>query len=142
MKCTVHFYLLNDHYSQEYADERYDGKESEMNRKHEWEDELVIKEEVTGFSETENAVVPLAGTLPSGEPFDEKVERMRLFTLHNEDQPVAHLSCSEVLFDRIESETKGDEYIIRIYLKDNEPLSNPVPGMYIAAQEFPKSLIF
>lgn len=142
MKCTVHFYLLNDHYSQEYADERYDGKESEMNRKHEWEDELEIKQAVTGFSERENGSVPLRGTLPSGESFDEEVTKMRVFTLHNNEQPVASLSCSEVLFNRIETETKGEEYVVNIYLNDNEPLSNPVPGMYIAAQEFPKSLIF
>lgn len=142
MKCTVHFYLLNDHYSQEYADERYNGEESEMNRKHEWEDELEIKQEVTGYSEQENGCVPLQGKMPSGEPFEEEVERMRIFTLVNGDQPVANLSCSEVLFDRIEAITEGDNYIVKIYLKDNEPLSNPVPGMYIAAQEFPKSLIF
>jgi hypothetical protein len=28
-----------------------------------------------------------------------------------------------------------------VYLKDFEPMSNPVPGIYIAAQEFPKELI-
>ena len=29
-----------------------------------------------------------------------------------------------------------------VYLKDYEPLTNPIPGIYIAAQEFPKELMF
>ena len=42
---------------------------------------------------------------------------------------------------RFEIEEKEDETVIRIYLKDYEPMSNPVPGIYIASQEFPKELV-
>ena len=89
MKCRIHFYLMNEHFSVEHAEAHYNGEESEMNPKHEWEDELALTNEVDEVIEHENAIYP-----------------------------------------------------IQVTLKELEPMSNPVPGIYIAAQEFPKELIF
>lgn len=141
MKCKAHIYLLNDDFSQEYADERYEGNESELNRRYEWQDELEIKADVSEVHERENSSVFLRGQLPDGSQFDEEVNEMRILELKNNNELVAELSCSEVLFDSFELEESDDTLTLRLYLKDREPLSNPVPGMYIAAQKFPKSLI-
>ena len=142
MKCTVHIYLLNDDFSQDYADERYEGKESELNRRYEWQDELEIKATVSEVTARENGSVFLRGEMPNGEPFDEEIAEMRILELKDDGEIMAEISCSEVLFESYNVEEKGSELLVHLYLKDREPLSNPVPGVYIAAQKFPKSLVF
>ena len=138
----MHFFLLNDDFSQEYADMHYDGKESEMNRRFEWEDELGITADVSKWNELTTTEVPIAGVLPDGEQFEEILPNMRSIELFEGDTLVARLAASEILIDRIQYEENEDDLAISVYLKDKEPLSNPVPGIYIAAQDFPERLIF
>jgi hypothetical protein len=141
MKCTIRVYLKNDDFSQEYADERYNGEESEMNRKFEWEDELVITQDVAEVQMESDSNVVLQGQLPGGSAFNEDVPLMRKFIFRDaEGTPVAQLACSEVLYDSHE-EKKDEGLEFKLFLKDREPLSNPIPGIYIAARHFPKSLI-
>lgn len=142
MKCTAHFYLLNDDFSQDYADEHNQGEESELNRMFEWQDELEISSDVDEISIKEYDTFTLQGTLPNGEPFSEQVNDVRLFEIMSGDITVATLACSEVLVDMISKTKKDDEWVLEIYLKDREPFSNPVLGVYIAACDFPQSLIF
>lgn len=142
MRCKVHFFLLNDDFSQEYADMHYDGKESEMNRRFEWEDELGITADISKWNELTTTEVPIAGVLPDGEQFEEILPNMRSIELFEGDTLVARLAASEILIDRIQYEENEDDLAISVYLKDKEPLSNPVPGIYIAAQDFPERLIF
>jgi hypothetical protein len=133
---------LNDDFSIEYANERYNGEESEMNRRYEWEDELEIKGNATGIEPHENANVPLEGTMPNGDSFSEKLTKMRVFNVFSGEELIASLSCSEILLDSFTVDESGDELVLKVYLKDKEPMSNPVPGMYVSAHEFPNSLIF
>lgn len=140
MTCRIHFYLLNDHYSQEYADERNNGEPTEMNRKYLWEDEFSITQNVTSVESRGYEVYPLQGT-SGDEPFIEEIADMRLFYLMNRDAPVAVVGCSEVLLDSYSIVENGNEIVIEAYMKGEEPLANPVHGIYIASRYFPKSLI-
>lgn len=143
MHCTVRVYLHNDHFSQEYANEHNNGQESELNRKYEWEDELEIKQDVLKVQELVEDEVVLQGTMPDGVAFNETVKNMRRFILFDaEGTPIAQIACSECLFDTFEEVVGEDRMELCVYLKDREPLSNPIPGIYIAARDYPKSLIF
>ncbi len=140
MNCKVHFYLLNDDFSVEHAEANHDGKESENNRMHEWEDELNITTNVQGMEMHEGASYPLQGQYPDGKDFHFDIENMRLFELKGDQQTI--LGCSESLYDSHEWIEEADGFILKVSLKDYEPLTNPIPGMYFTAQEFPKELIF
>ncbi len=139
MNCKVHFYLLNDDFSVEHAEANHNGDESENNRFHEWEDELNITTDVTGIEMHEAVSFPLKGQFPDGKDFNFDITKMRLFELSGEQKTI--LGCSESLFDSYEW-IEGDNYTLKVYLKDYEPLTNPIPGIYITAQEFPKELMF
>lgn len=140
MTCRIHFFLLNDHYSQEYADEHNKGEASEMNRKYLWEDEFEIKTNVTNVDSREKQVYPLQGE--TGEKsFVENIPNMRLFYLMDGDAPVAVVGCSEVLLDSVEIQNSEKEIVLTAYMKGEEPLANPVTGIYIASRDFPKSLV-
>lgn len=139
MAMTIHFYLLNDDFSQEYADMHNDGKESEMNRLYEWEDELEITAPVDEVKVEEGEYV-LRGQ--RGESvFEEVIPEMSLFKLESDGKLIATLACSSLLLNEYKKEDVGGNLILKVYLKDKEPLSNPIPGVYIAAKHFPESLI-
>ncbi len=138
MALTVKVYLLNDDFSQEYADEHNDGNESELNRYFEWQDELEVTSDVNNIEVIKNGTYTLAGETSDGRQFSYDISKMRLFSVQSKDSMDLLIGCSESLLS--EYKVEGNE-LLEIYLKDYEPLSNPVPGVYIAAQEFPKDLI-
>ena len=139
MKCKIHFFLLNEHFSVEHAEANHNGEESEMNRKYEWEDELQIKGDVKEIIEHEKAVYSLKGSFSDEETFSFDVAKMRLFEIVTELEST-FVGCSESILENAELK-ENDLYELSIYIKDFEPMSNPVPGIFIAAQEFPKELI-
>jgi hypothetical protein len=141
MKCTIHVYLLNELFSQKIADESNQGEESADNKKYIWEDELVINNSVSKMEEIQNSVYELRGILPNGNEFSESVGAMRIVTLKSEDAPECQVGVSESILDRLEIKTDKNDTRLYFYIKDNEPLANPIPGIYIASKEFPKSLI-
>ncbi len=140
MTCRIHFYLRNDHFSQEYADEHNNGEPSEMNRLYLWEDEFSIKTNVTKVDARRFEKYALQGK-KGEESFTEEIADMGLFYLMDLDAPVAVVGCSEVLLDSYSIREEGSEIVLEAYLKGEEPLANPVTGIYIASRDFPKSLV-
>ena len=141
MKCKIHIYLLNNLYSQEVADFKYQGKESADNKKYSWEDELDITTNVLEIVETKNSVYKLKGVL-SDNPFSEEVLGMRILQLIGDDSTQTEIAVSESILERLRVENNFDNTTISIFIKDDEPLANPIPGIYIASKEFPKRLIY
>ncbi len=137
MKCTVRFYLLNADFSEEQFE--IDGKETDENHRYEWEDELKLTTEVDGVDVQENAVFPLQGSTGDGKEFSYDIEGMTLFRLFGEHP--AMVACSASLLDRYEVHEAGETIELEVFLKDYEPMANPIPGIYIASQSFPEELI-
>lgn len=142
MKCTIHVYLLNENFSSEHADAHYDGEESENNLKYEWEDEFAITSDVQEVLVHENTVFPLIGELPDGTPFHHEVEKMFLIEIRSSDAPTAFVGASMSILENQEVKKDENEITLRLFIKDYEPMANPIPGVYIASKEFPKALIF
>lgn len=142
MKCNIHVYLLNEHFSPEHAEAHHKGEESENNLKYEWEDEFSITSDVNNVEVHERAAFPLSGELPDGTAFSHNVENMFLFEICSSDAPSTFVGASASIVDSHAVEKVGDMFTIRLFLKDYEPMSNPIPGIYIASKEFPKALVF
>ncbi len=137
MNCTVHFLLLNDDYSIEHAEANGD-EESAINRKYEWRDELEITSNVTNVVELSDSSYCLKGSFEDGSGFSFDIADMHLFELEG-DSPIV-IGCSKVLFDSVSIE-KENALTVTITLKDYEPLTNPVPGIYISTVDFPSELV-
>lgn len=142
MKCTIHVYLLNEHFSQEHADAHFGGQPSENNRKYDWEDEMKITTDVQEVLEHRKVGFPLVGEMPDGTPFSHEVKNMMLFEIKSEGNPSTFIGCSESILDSYEQKQEGEELKLSLMINDYEPLANPIPGIYIASKEFPKELIF
>jgi len=141
MKCTIHVYLINELYSQEYADQHHDGNPSEDNKEFDWEDELSISSNVITVEELKDEVFKLQGINQNNDNFSVDVFNMRLAKITSDDAPEVFVGASESILDTMSIEKIEGEFLISIYLKDNEPHANPIPGIYIASKEFPKELI-
>lgn len=141
MKLTAHFYLLNDDFSPEYAEANHGGKETENNPLYEWEDELEVSENLASTELIRNGSFTLAGNLPDGEPFASQVTNMFLLKLKLKDGNEGYFGVSESILDRYTLEGDADQ-VLSVYIRDYEPLANPMPGVFIASKEFPLELIF
>lgn len=139
MECKACFFKLNEDFSPEFAEANNDGKPSENNRLYEWEDELVLKNDIRSIDVLEGETYILRGEI-NGNSFEEEVKNMFLFNIIGEDDSITQMACSAVLVERYEV-LEEDKIYLNVFLKGSEPLSNPVPGIYIALQEFPKSLL-
>lgn len=140
MKVFAHFYLVNENFSPEYAEAHHEGEESENNLKYFWEDELAIKNPIATIEEIDSAVYVLQGVLPDGTSFAYEVPDMTQVVLHGEDGTVTPLVFSNGIYHRYELDAHGDVMHVRVFFKDYEVFSNPIPGVYISANSFPKEL--
>lgn len=142
MKFEAHFFLLNYDFSPEFAEAHHNGEQSENNRLYDWEDELALKNEVEDVTVLRHATYNLQGTKGDGNSFVEPVSEMVLFEIKGTDGSITQMGCSERTLDLYEINRQEEGRItLTVVLNAREPLSNPIPGIYIAAQDFPKSLI-
>jgi hypothetical protein len=141
MRCSVHIYCINSLYSQEFADTHHDGLPSEDNREFDWEDELSIKDEVLHIEEKPDSIYTLQGYMPDGSLFAHEIPNTHLIDTECASSPKVQIAVTESMLDSVDISKTATEYIVSIYLKDNEPYGNPIPGVYIASKAFPKALV-
>ena len=142
MKCTIHSYLLNDLYSQELADSQNNGEQSPDNKKYDWEDEMSVSSKVNDVEELKDSSYFLAGSLSDGSDFSIEVPKMRLLKITSTDAPDLYVGASESIISEVRITKTVSQWSIEIYIKDLEPMANPITGIYIASKEFPKELVF
>jgi hypothetical protein len=142
MICTIHTYLLNDLYSQDLADSQNNGKQSPDNKKFDWEDEMSVSSSVKDVEELLYSSYFLVGSLGDGSDFSIEVPKMRLLKITSTDSPDLYVGASESIISEVRINRNENHWKIEIYIKDLEPLANPIPGIYIASKEFPKELVF
>ena len=142
MICTIHTYLLNDLYSQELADSLNNGEQSPDNKKFDWEDEMNVSSSVKDVEELLDSSYFLAGSLGDGSNFSIEVPKMRLLKITSSDAQDLYVGASESIISEVRINRNENHWKIEIYIKDLEPLANPIPGIYIASKEFPKEFVF
>lgn len=140
MRYIAHFYQLNYDFSPEFAAAHHHGEESENNRKYDWEDELAITSEVANFEVIEHGKYVLRGE-SEGESFQEEVNDMLLFRFVDAGGNVTEMACSHALVNNYRIQEDEATKTIEVFLEETEPLTNPIPGIYIAVSDFPKWLM-
>jgi len=142
MKYTIHTYLLNDLYSQELADSQNNGEQTPDNKKYDWEDEMNVSSTVNDVEELKDSSYFLAGSLGDGSNFSIEVPKMRLLKITSSDVQDLYVGASESIISEVRINRNENHWKIEIFIKDLEPMANPIPGIYIASKEFPKELVF
>ena len=142
MNLYLHFILVNSEFNQGLADDLYEGQESEENIKYLWEDEFKVSERVKEFKIKNNAVYTLAGYYPDNNPFSFEIPDMTIIDCTTESGKNMQFTVSKKLLkktDKVVEEKTGDTHLY-FYLRDLQPLENPMNGIYIVKTDFPKEL--
>lgn len=137
MSYTIQVFLKSNSFDEDYANEKYDGKDAPENIRFEWEDEFRLKEEVKVVEIIRDQAYELKGELGEGRPFSYKIEDVVQFVFHHEVGETT-LVFSESCVD--EYELNHDRRRLIVYLNENEVVENPIPGIYIVLSAFPKEL--
>jgi hypothetical protein len=137
MSFFVSVFLKSSSFSEAYANEKHDGKDSPENIRYEWEDEFKVVGDVVLKEVLRNQEFVLAGEMGENETFSYTISDMMQFQFEGDGE------ISSLVF----SERSVDEYVVdleknklTVYLNDIEDVENPVSGVYIAAADFPKAL--
>jgi hypothetical protein len=133
--------MLNEHFSQEHADSQHNGEESENNLRFEWEDELSVNTEVKEVITLRKGVYTIKGQLSDSQTFAYDIPEMIVFDIVLIDGTITQMACSESIVESFELIDELEDKRLNVYLKEEEPHTNPIPGIYVALQEFPKELV-
>jgi hypothetical protein len=133
---------LNSDFSQGFADELYDGQESEENIKHLWEDEFKVSESVKEFKIKNNTTYTLAGFLPNNNEFSYEIGDMTVINCITKAGNSMQFAVSKKILKKTSkyvNEKKNETHLF-FYLRDTHEIENPMNGVYILKSDFPKEL--
>ena len=142
MNLHLHFILVNSEFNQGIADDLNEGQESEDNIRYLWEDELKVSEPVKEFKIRNNAIYTLAGHFPDDKEFSFEIWDMTIVDCLTVNEKSMQFAVSKKILkktEKIVNEEAGETHLY-FYLKDLLPLENPMEGVYIIKQDFPKEL--
>jgi hypothetical protein len=142
MEVYLHFKEVNSDYSQAVADEFNDGQESEENIKYMWEDELKVTDDVVDFKIRNKAIYTLKGAYADGTSFSFDIPDMSICECKTASGNIIQFAVSGKIIKNTDKKTSKDGKEIRFtyFLKDQLPVENPFPGVYILAKDFPREL--
>ncbi|MES2762692.1 MAG: hypothetical protein V4677_10805 [Bacteroidota bacterium] len=140
MKVTINVKLVNSQFSQAYADKDNEGEETEDNIKYLWEDEFDVQGNVKEFKVINNATYLLKGLYPNDDEFCFEIPDMTIVECIMDNGSVTQIPFSKKAVSKTEKSESADHFLFNVYLKSVRQVVNPMPGVYIIKDDFPKEL--
>jgi hypothetical protein len=141
MKVTLNIKLVNSKFNQAYADKDNEGEETEDNIKYLWEDEFDIKGNVKNFKVINNTTYLLKGLYPNDDEFCFEIPNMTVLECTMEDGSVTLLPFSKKAISKTDKVDSKDGLYFNINLKSIYDIINPMLGVYIIKEDYPKELL-
>ena len=73
-------------------------------------------------------------------PFSFEIPNMLVARLKMKNGVEGAFAISESIVDSYTFDKEDENFVLKVYIKDYEPLADPIPGVYIASKEFPTEL--
>ncbi len=141
MKVTINVKLVNSKFDQAYADKDNEGDETEDNIKYLWEDEFDVQGNVTNFKVNNNGNYLLKGLYPNDDEFCFEIPDMTILecTMDNGSQTLIPFSRKAI--NKTEKKETENGIHFCMYLKSIKDIINPMQGVYILKDDYPKELL-
>lgn len=140
MKVTITVKEVNPEFDHQHAEKEHGGKESEDNILYTWEDEFDISGVVKDFKIRNNATYNLQ-VVENEETATYPIEGMMLVDAHRADGNITTCAFSRSLVkDTKKVISKNGDIHFYVFLKGSKQIVNPIPGIYIAGNDFPDHL--
>ena len=141
MIVTINVKLVNSKFDQAYADRDNEGEETEDNIRYLWEDEFEVKGNVTNFKVINNTTYLLKGLYPNDDGFSFEIPDMTVLECTLDHGSITLLPFSKKAISKTEKvETKKD-LTFNVFLKSTKEVINPMTGVYILKDDYPKELL-
>lgn len=141
MKVTLNIKLVNSKFNQAYADKDNEGEETEDNIKYLWEDEFDVKGNVKNFKVINNTTYLLRGLYPNDDEFCFEIPNMTVLECTMDDGSVTLLPFSKKAISKTDKVDSKDGLYFNINLKSIYEIVNPMLGVYIIKEDYPKELL-
>ena len=141
MKVTINVKLVNSKFNQAYADKENEGEETEDNIKYLWEDEFEVQGDVDNLKVINNTTYLLKGLYPNDDEFCFEIPDMTILECTMQDGSQTLIPFSKKAISKTEkTETKEGIHFF-VYLKSIKDIINPMQGVYIIKDDYPKELL-
>lgn len=141
MKLNVIFKQVDNDFNKEYADEYHFGKESENNRKYNWEVQYAV-DNTSEITLKENSALPLKGKLDNGVEIDTSIPNMNILECVTEDGRKSIFAVSNSLLRNIHKtqnpKYKSSRYYY--YLKDETKFADLGQGIFVDYNDLPQEM--
>jgi len=141
MIVTINVKLVNSKFDQAYADRDNEGEETEDNIRYLWEDEFEVKGDVTNFKVINNTTYLLNGLYPNDDEFSFEIPDMTVLECTMNDGSVTLLPFSKKAINKTEKVETKKGMTFNVFLKSTKELVNPMTGVYILKDDYPKELL-
>ena len=141
MKVTINVKLVNSKFNQAYADKDNEGDETEDNIKYLWEDEFDVQGNVTNFKVNNNGNYLLKGLYPNDDEFCFEIPDMTILECTIENGSQTLIPFSRKAINKTEKKETENGIYFFVYLKSIKDIINPMQGVYILKEDYPKELL-
>lgn len=141
MIVTINVKLVNSQFNQAYADKDNEGEETEDNIKYLWEDEFEVQGNVTNFKVINNTTYLLNGLYPNDDEFSFEIPDMTVLECTLDNGSTTLLPFSKKAISKTEKVDTKKGMTFYIHLKSIREVVNPMTGVYILKDDYPKELL-
>ncbi len=141
MKVTINVKLVNSKFNQAYADKENEGDETEDNIKYLWEDEFEVQGNVTNFKVVNNTSYLLKGLYPNNDEFCFEIPDMTVLECTMDNGSMTLLPFSKKAISKTEKTDTKNGMTFYVQLKSIRDVVNPMAGVYILKDDYPKELL-
>lgn len=141
MKVTINVKLVNSKFNQAYADKENEGEETEDNIKYLWEDEFDVQGDVANLKVINNTTYMLKGLYPDDDEFCFEIPDMTILECTMIDGSQTLIPFSKRAINKTEKIETKDGILFFVYLKSIKDIVNPMQGVYILKEDYPKELL-
>lgn len=141
MTVTINVKLVNSKFNQAYADKENEGFETEDNIKFIWEDEFDVQGDVQDLKVINNTTYTLAGTLANNNAFEYVIPDITLIECKLKNGSTTNIPFSKKAINKTEKIETKNGILFNVHLKSIREIVNPMEGVYILKDDFPKELL-
>lgn len=141
MTVTINVKLVNSKFNQAYADKENEGEETEDNIKYLWEDEFVVQGNVSNFKIINNTTYLLNGLYPNDDEFSFEIPDMTVLECAMTDGSKTLFPFSKKAISKTEKIETKNGMTFYVHLKSIREIINPMTGVYILKDDYPKELL-
>lgn len=141
MKLTINVKLVNSKFDQAYADRDNEGEETEDNIRFLWEDEFEVQGDVVDFKVVNNTTYQLRGLYDNEDEFCFDIPDMTVVECNMKNGTKTLIPFSKKAISKTSKVESKKGFYFNVLLKSSKEIVNPMEGVYILKEDYPKELL-